>query len=159
MTTEFEKNTQVEYDDLGIYITRNLDAPIELAFDICTKEEYVRKTLAPFGETVTACEIDLKVGGEYCQSFLSPDGSEEMIFRGRFLEIERPNRVVSTWHYEGWPEVQALETRDFSSDDNRTIMKYSLVFETSEGRQHMKTAMGILANLEHEANLMAEIQR
>src|SRR5271156_5102849 len=52
-------------NDLDVVITREFDAPIRLVFDITTKPEHVRKTFAPFGEEVTVCSIDLRVGGDY----------------------------------------------------------------------------------------------
>ena len=50
-------------DDLTIVVTRDLHAPMQLVFDVMTKPEYLRKTLAPFEETVTECSIDLRTGG------------------------------------------------------------------------------------------------
>jgi uncharacterized protein YndB with AHSA1/START domain len=60
-------------NDLAIVITREFDAPLELVFDVMTKPEHVRKTLAPFGETVTICSIDLRVGGNYHFVFVTND--------------------------------------------------------------------------------------
>jgi uncharacterized protein YndB with AHSA1/START domain len=50
-------------NDREIVIIREFDAPLELVFDIMTKPEYLRKTIAPFGETVTECSVDLRAGG------------------------------------------------------------------------------------------------
>jgi len=52
-------------NDLEIVVTREFDAPIQLVFDVFTKPEHVRKTFAPYGEEVTECSIDLRVGGSY----------------------------------------------------------------------------------------------
>ena len=49
--------------DLELVVTREFDAPIGLVFDVSTKPEHVRKTLAPFEEEVTECSIDLRVEG------------------------------------------------------------------------------------------------
>jgi len=148
----------VEYTYTEIKITKTFDAPMELAFDVFTNPVHVRRTLAPFGETVVTCDIDLRPGGEFRQVFLHPADDSEMVFRGTFLEVERPSRVVSTWHYEGWPEVEAVESRELSESNGITTLVYRLTFASAEGRARMKTANGVLANLEHEANLMAELQ-
>jgi uncharacterized protein YndB with AHSA1/START domain len=52
-------------NDLEIVLTRELDAPIQLVFDVLTKPEHVRQTIAPYGEEVKVCSIDLCVGGNY----------------------------------------------------------------------------------------------
>ena len=46
-------------NELEIVVTREFDAPIELVFDVFTKPEHVRNHIAPFGENVTVCSIDL----------------------------------------------------------------------------------------------------
>ena len=97
--------------ELEILITREFEAPMQLVFDVFTKEEHVRKTIAPFGEVVTECSIDLRVGGGYHIVFVTDDGVE-CSFRGRYLEIEPPTRSVQTWRFEGWPDTEAVETME-----------------------------------------------
>ncbi|MGP8010418.1 MAG: SRPBCC domain-containing protein, partial [Acidimicrobiales bacterium] len=93
-------------NDLEIVATREFNAPIELVFDVLTKPEHIFKWFAPFEDTMTVCEIDLRVGGSYHQVFVTEDGTE-CSFRGAYLEIEPPNRIVDTWRFEGWPGVEA----------------------------------------------------
>jgi len=62
-------------NELEILITREFDAPIQLVFDVFTKTEHVRKTFAPFGEEVTECSIDLRVGGDYHYVMVTDDGT------------------------------------------------------------------------------------
>jgi hypothetical protein len=76
-------------NDLEIVLTREFDAPIQLVFDVLTKPEHVRKTIAPYGEQVKVCSIDLRVGGNYHFVFVTDDGTE-MSFRGTYLEVEPP---------------------------------------------------------------------
>jgi uncharacterized protein YndB with AHSA1/START domain len=51
-------------NDLEIVLTRDFDAPIQLVFDVLTRPEHVRKTIAPYGEDVKVCSINLRVGGD-----------------------------------------------------------------------------------------------
>src|SRR5579862_2791226 len=76
-------------NDLEIVLTREFDAPIGLVFDVFTKPEHVRKTFAPFGEDVTVCSIDLRVGGNYRYVMVTKDGIE-CAFHGTYLEIDPP---------------------------------------------------------------------
>ena len=80
--------------DLEILMTREFEAPIELVFDVFTKEEHVRNTFPPFGEEMAVCDIDLRVGGDYHYVVVTDDG-REMSFRGTFLELEPPTRSGS----------------------------------------------------------------
>src|SRR4029079_17925915 len=72
--------------DLEILMTREFEAPIELVFDVFTKEEHVRNAFPPFGEEMAVCDIDLRVGGAYHYVGVTDDGTE-MSFRARFLEV------------------------------------------------------------------------
>ena len=128
--------------DLEILMTREFEAPIELVFDVFTKEEHVRKTFPPFGEEMVVCDIDLRVGGEYHYVVVTDDG-REMSFRGTFLEIEPPTRMVQTWLFEGWPDADAVETVDFHGV---TTMTWKLAFRDRAGRDHMTKYDGIEAS-------------
>lgn len=135
-------------NDLEILLTREFDAPIELVFDVFTKPEHVRKTIAPFGETVTVCEIDLRVGGDYHFVFVTADGIE-CSFRGTFLEVEPPIRTVETWLFEGWPDAHAVESIDLHETDGVTKLTHRLAFRDKAGRDHMTKFDGLVANFDN----------
>ena len=123
-------------NDLEIVITREFDAPIALVFDVFTKPEHVRKTIAPFGEEVTECSIDLRVGGNYHFVFVTDDGTE-CSFRGTYLEVEPPTRTVQTWLFDGWPDADAVETVELHETDGVTTLTVRLAFRDKAGRDHM----------------------
>ena len=101
MTANRHGSSVVEFpSELEILTTRKFDAPIELVFDALTKPEHVRNWFAPFTDRVTECSIDLRVGGDYHIVFVTEDGTE-CSFRGTYLEIERPTRIVDTWFVRG----------------------------------------------------------
>src|ERR1700735_1158009 len=123
-------------NDLEIVVTREFDAPIQLVFDVFTKPEHVRETIAPFGEKVTVCSIDLRVGGNYHHVFVTDDGTE-CSFRGTYLEVEPPTRTVETWLFEGWPDAEAGETMQLHETDGVTTLTMRLAFRDKAGRDHM----------------------
>ncbi len=142
MTRHRHGSAVIEYpNDLEIVTTRNFDAPIELVFDVLTNPEHVRHWFAPFEDTMTVCSIDLRVGGEYHLVFVSGDGTE-CSFRGTYLEIERPTRIVDTWLFEGWPDAEAVETVDLHETDGVTQVTMSLAFRDRAGRDHMTRTDG-----------------
>jgi uncharacterized protein YndB with AHSA1/START domain len=135
-------------NDLEIVLTREFDAPIELVFDVFTKPEHVRKTIAPFGEEVTECSIDLRVGGNYHFVFVTDDGTE-CSFRGTYLEVEPPTRTVETWLFEGWPDAEAVESMDLHETDGVTTMTNRLAFRDLPGRDHMTKFDGFEASFDN----------
>jgi uncharacterized protein YndB with AHSA1/START domain len=143
-------------NDLEIVLTREFDAPIQLVFDVLTKPEHVRKTIAPYGEEVKTCSIDLRVGGDYHFVFVTDDG-REMSFRGTFLEVEPPTRTVETWLYDGWPGVEAIETVELREADGVTKLTHRLAFRDQAGRDHMTGTDGLEANYDNVAALLRSL--
>ena len=149
MTPDRRGSAVIEFpNDLEIVVTREFDAPIELVFDVFTKPEHVRRTIAPFGEKVTVCSIDLRVGGNYHFVFVTDDGIE-CSFRGTFLEVEPPTRTVETWLFEGWPDAVAVESVDLQETDGVTRVTWTLAFRDQAGRDHMTKFDGIEANFDN----------
>ena len=143
-------------NDLEIVVTRDFDAPIGLVFDVLTKPEHVRKTFPPFGEEMTECSIDLRVGGDYRFAFVTDDGTE-CVFRGTFLEIEPPTRLVDTWLFEGWPDAEAVETVELHETAGVTKLTWSLAFSDQAGRDHMTKFDGIEANFDNVEDLLRSL--
>ena len=73
--------------------------------------------------------------------FVTADGTE-CSFRGIYLEIERPTRLVDTWMFEGWPDAEAVETVDLHETDGVTKITMNLAFRDRAGRDHMTTTDG-----------------
>lgn len=139
MTPNRHGSSVVEYpNDLEILTTREFDAPLQLVFNVLTKPGHVRNWFAPFEDKVTECSIDLRVGGDYHIVFVTPDG-KECSFRGTYLEIDAPTRIVATWLFEGWPDAEAVETTELRETDGVTTLTMRLAFRDAAGRAHMKT--------------------
>jgi uncharacterized protein YndB with AHSA1/START domain len=143
-------------NDLEIVATRAFDAPIHLVYDVFTKPEHVRRTIAPFGERVTECSIDLRVGGGYHFVFVTDDGVE-CSFHGTFLEVEPPTRTVQTWLFEGWPDAEAVETMELHEAAGVTTLTYRLAFRDQAGRDHMTRFDGLEANFDNVEDLLRSL--
>ena len=149
MTPNRHGSAVIEFpNDLEIVITREFDAPIALVFDVFTKPEHVKKTFAPFGEKVTICSIDLRVGGDYHIVMVTDDGTE-CSFRGTYLEVDPPTRTVQTWLFEGWPDAEAVESMDLQETDGVTKLTHRLAFRDKAGRDHMTKYDGLEANFDN----------
>ena len=142
MTPSRHGSAVIEFpNDLEIVITREFDAPIELVFNVLTKPEHVRKWFAPFECEMKECSMDLRVGGNYHQVFVTEDGTE-CSFRGTYLEVEPPTRTVETWLFEGWPDAEAVETVDLHETLGVTKLTMKLAFRDKAGRAHMTKSDG-----------------
>jgi uncharacterized protein YndB with AHSA1/START domain len=127
--------------DLEVVVTRKFDAPIGLVFDVLTNPEHVSKWFAPFTCQMAKCSIDLRVGGDYHIVFVAEDGTE-CSFRGTYLEIEPPTRIVETWLFEGWPEADAIESVELREADGVTTVTNTMAFRDKAGRDHMTRTDG-----------------
>ena len=113
--------------DDQIQIVREFDAPARLVFRAFTEPDLVRRWWHANRGEVTACEIDLRVGGAWRYAMVTPDGME-VAFHGTYLEIEPGRRLVTRETYEGLPErvseEQGSTTNSITLDETggRTVM-------------------------------------
>jgi len=143
-------------NDLEILLTREFNAPIQLVFDVLTKPEHVSKRFAPYGEKVTVCSIDLRVGGDYHIVFVTEDG-RECSFRGTYLEVEPPTRTVETWLFDGWPDADAVESTELHEADGVTKLTQRLTFRDQAGRDHMSKTDGFETSYDNVEDLLMSL--
>ena len=79
----------------GIAIARLFDAPREVAWKVWTEPGLVMQWWGPRGYTSPSCRTDLRAGGTYLYCMRSPEG-RDFWSTGRFLEVNRPERIVCT---------------------------------------------------------------
>jgi uncharacterized protein YndB with AHSA1/START domain len=155
--TDRQKRAVIKFpNELEVEITRDFDAPINLVFDCFTKPEHLSKTFAPFGEEVTVCSIDLRVGGDYHIVMVTNDGVE-CSFRGTYLEVEPPTRTVETWRFEGWSDVEAVESIELRATKTGTELTWKLAFRDQYGRDHMRNFNGVESNFDNVENYLRSL--
>lgn len=81
--------------------TRTLDAPRALVWECWSTPEHIRHFFVPRPHRVTACDIDLRVGGRFNTTF-EVDGNQ-LTNDGVYLEVQDGRKLVFTDAYsEGW---------------------------------------------------------
>lgn len=81
--------------------TRTLAVPRTLVWECWTRPEHIPHFFVPRPHRVTACDIDLRVGGRFNTTF-EVDGAE-MENHGVYLEVVPEEKLVFTDAYtEGW---------------------------------------------------------
>jgi uncharacterized protein YndB with AHSA1/START domain len=77
-------------------IHRSFDAPVETVFEMWTDPRHFSQWLAPAGFTMEFIRAEIKPGGN---SFYRMTGPLTMYGRARYLEIEKPHRIVYTQQF------------------------------------------------------------
>ena len=89
---------KIETDqDMELTLDFTFHAPIELVFDTLTQPEHLKHWNCPPNMDVTFAESTLEVGGEYRIGMTMREGDgTEMMFIGKYLEINRPDLLSYT---------------------------------------------------------------
>ena len=127
--------------DREIQVTRTFDAPRALLWECHTDAALVRRWLNGCDDqTMTVCEIDLRVGGEYRYAWRSTSTGHEFGFVGTFREIVAPERLVHSecpdWRERG-PDSEALCTLTLAEEGGRTRLVQTMRFASSEVRDQV----------------------
>lgn len=87
--------------DTDLELIRDLKTPRDLVWACWTQPEHLRQFFVPKPHKVTACNIDLRVGGAFDTTF-EVDGAE-MVNTGVYLEIVEGRKLVFTDAFSaGW---------------------------------------------------------
>ena len=127
--------------DREIVITRVVDAPRRLVFEVYTSPKHLpRWMLGPEGWSMPVCEIDLRPGGAWHFVWRQTDGTE-MRMRGVYQEIVPPERLVSSESWGGdWPET--INTLILTEAHGKTTITQSVLYPSKEARDAaLKTGM------------------
>jgi len=96
--------TQSAQTSPSLTLARRIKAGRDDVFEAWTDAEVFKRWWGPPGTTTTAAEIDARVGGAYRITMRLAEG-EIVYLRGKFLEVERPSKLVYTW---AWEEDDAI---------------------------------------------------
>ncbi len=89
-------NVRPDPTEHALVLTRLLDAPRHLVFDMWTRPEHLARWWGPRNFTLPTCEVDFRAGGSYRFCMRAPDGTDHWV-RGEYREIVEPERLVFTW--------------------------------------------------------------
>lgn len=109
-----------------LLITRTFDAPIELVFQLWEQREHMIRWWGPKDFTCTHLDLDFRPGGGYRACITSARYGESWM-GGRFLEIEKPRRIVMTFAWEDGrdqPGVATQITVTFTEEQGRTVQRF-----------------------------------
>src|SRR5262249_28282624 len=131
--------------DREIVLERVFDAPRALVFEAMTTPELVKKWYGPRGHNLIVCEIDFRVGGKWRYVLRGPNGKDMGQF-GEYLEIDRPDRFVSTEGFDDYPVGVAVNTLVFVEEAGKTKFSCTVLAPSQEARDAI-----IASGMEHGA--------
>jgi uncharacterized protein YndB with AHSA1/START domain len=127
--------------DDQILIEREFAAPAQLVWRAVTEPDLVRRWWHAGRGEMTACEIDLRVGGAWRYA-LRPEGGDEFAFYGEFLEIVPGHKIVQTEIFEPFPNDGATNTMTLTERDGATLLRTLVQHQTSQARDmHINSGM------------------
>ena len=120
--------------ELTLTLTRHLPVSPEVVFDAWTTPDHMANWLSPM-TTASVPRLDLRVGGEFQ---IDMHGGEKVhIHPGRYLEIDRPNKLVFTWLSEGTQQQETVVTLELEPDGDGTALTLTHErFPTAESRDN-----------------------
>lgn len=133
MTNSKNTLTLTTPSEREIVMTRLFDAPRELVFKAYTDANLIPQWWGPRGYITTVDKMDVRPGGIWRFIHRGPDGNE-YAFNGVYREIVPPERLVSTFEFEGMPGHVAIDTMTLEEHDGKTKLTTTSLFETVEDR-------------------------
>ena len=142
--------------ELEIVMTRVFDAPRELVFKAYTDPELVAQWWGQRASKLTIDRMDVRPGGLWRYVERDPQGNEYG-FKGEYREIVPPERVVSTFEFEGMPGHIVIDTALFEElPGGKTRLTATSTFASKEDRDGM-LASGMEGGANESWDKLAEL--
>lgn len=113
--------TTVSTDGADLVMERIFEAPRDLVWSVMNDPARVTNWWGPHGYTTTVEEMDVRPGGRW--RFINhTTGGEDAPFKGEYLEVEPPARMVRTFIFDvpGFDDRAAIETMSLEDLGART---------------------------------------
>ena len=121
------ENKKSNTQDREIAISRKLNAPVELVWELWTNPEHIANWWGPDGFTNTINTMEVTPGGVWNLVMHGPDGTDyhnESIFK----EIILHKKIV----YEHLSFPSFIATVNFEAQGEQTLINWHMLFESAE---------------------------
>jgi uncharacterized protein YndB with AHSA1/START domain len=123
--------------DRELIISRVLDAPVALVWEVWTNPEHIANWWGPNGFTNTITEMNVTPGGKWNLVMHGPDGTDyknESVFK----EVVLHKKIV----YDHVSNPRILATINFEAQGEKTLITWHMLFETREQFLHTVKTYG-----------------
>ncbi|HTR31787.1 MAG TPA: SRPBCC family protein [Puia sp.] len=133
--------------DRELRVSRLLDAPVDLVWEVWTKPEHLAQWWGPNGFTNTIGLMDVRPGGGWDLTMHGPDGTDYKN-KSVFREVVLHRRIV----YEHLSAPKFIATVEFEAKGRQTLITWHMLFRTAEEFIHtvktFKADEGLKQNFE-----------
>ena len=127
-----------------VRLVRTFNAPRHLVHDALTRPELIRRWYGPHGFAMTACDVDLRVGGKYRFAIETPDGRGVVMY-GEFVEINPEGHSIRLERMEG-QDGHCVVVTTLTEENGRTTMNACEIYPSPQVRDFV-----ISVGMEHGA--------
>lgn len=113
--------------DREITMSRLLNAPIDLVWEVWTDPNHIKNWWGPNGFTNTIHSMEMEAGGEWTLTMHGPDGTDYKN-KSVFREILPHKKIV----YEHLTAPKFLTTINFEAQGEKTLIHWHMLFESKE---------------------------
>ena len=121
------QNEKSNTADREINISRLLNAPVDLVWEVWTDPEHIKNWWGPNGFTNSITKMEVEPCGEWDLVMHGPDGTDYKN-KSVFKEIIKHKKIV----YEHTSSPKFLATIEFESRGTSTFLNWHMLFETKE---------------------------
>ncbi|RAW00591.1 SRPBCC family protein [Pseudochryseolinea flava] len=119
--------TKNDTSNREIKISRILNAPIDLVWEVWTNPDHIKNWWGPNGFTNTISKMDMTENGEWDLVMHGPDGTNYKN-KSVFKEVIKHKRIV----YQHVSAPKFTTTITFEAQGNKTHLTWHMLFESRE---------------------------
>jgi len=120
-------NEKSNTKDRELSLSRTLNAPVALVWEVWTQPEHIAKWWGPNGFTNTITKMEVRPGGQWDLVMHGPDGTD-YDNKSIFKEVILHKRIV--YEHSSYPKFTATIT--FEAQGEKTLLNWHMLFETAE---------------------------
>jgi uncharacterized protein YndB with AHSA1/START domain len=121
------ENKKNDTSDRELRLSRVLDAPVELVWEVWTQPDHIARWWGPNGFTNTIDLMEMRPGGEWHLVMHGPDGAD-YVNRSVFKVVVPFKRIV----YDHLGEPRFTATVEFEAQGPKTLINWHMLFGTAE---------------------------
>ena len=121
------ENKKNNTKDRELFLSRTLNAPVELVWEVWTDPKHIANWWGPNGFTNTISKMEIRPGGEWDLVMHGPDGTD-YINKSVFREVVLHKRIV--FEHVNYPHH--ITTVEFEARGEQTFLSWRMVFDSAE---------------------------
>lgn len=134
-----------------LLISRTIDAPRELVWEVWTNPDHIKEWWGPNGFTNTIHQMDVRPGGVWNYIMHGPDGTNYNN-KSIYKEVIKPEKLV----YDHISSPRFQFTALFIEQGEKTIVNIQMLFNSKEDKQKVIMDFGVNKGLKQTTARLAK---